>query len=397
VAYEAGSATSKEDFIDKLTTFLAANGWTKDEFSASLDQATVHLNDVYVHFEWDASTGGIRVNQSLDYSEGAVSAVVAAGGNGYTVGDDITLVGGTSTVAGVFNVDTVGGSNDVLTVSVVTRGNYTVKPGNPVTTSGGTGTGCTLTVSWAGVDGDEHPDSSGNGGAGTPITGTYRGLDDIGNGPYVGHWFFTSNEDGADYFYAVLEYSAGKFACVGAGEMVKFGTWTGGEWCGATSYAGSGGITDAGHCWMVDARCTQNALGATVHVESLPDQGSSKWGCVVDSASPGNDGDSNVREIMTGGSREGFLNYVLQGIRANPNSGFVPMIPYLMFYRSSTVVWRYLGKLPHVREINGYFLTAGEEFTLGGSETWKVFPYTSKASSGTPHSGNMFFAIRKIT
>lgn len=395
MAYQEGQATSKEDFIDKLTTFLAANGWTKDEFNATLNQASVHLNDIYVHFFWDASTGGIRVNQSLDFAQRAASAVVAAGGTGYTDGDDLTLVGGTFDTAAVFDATVSGGV--VQSVSLLTAGYYTAVPGNPVTTSGGTGSGCTLTVTWEGVDANDHPDDSGNGGDTTPITSNYRGLDDVGNGPYVRHWFFASNEDGADYFYAVLEYSAGKFACVGAGEMVKFGTWTGGEWCGATSYAGSGGITDAGHYWMVDCRGTVYQLAATVHCEGLTGQGSTKWGCVVDTTSTGNDGDSNPREIWTGGCREGILNFVLQGIRANPNNGFVPMIPYLMFHRSSSVIWRYMGKLPHIREINGAFLTAGEEFTLGGSETWKVFPYTSKASSGTPHSGNMFFAVRKIT
>lgn len=77
----------------------------------------------------------------------AYSATIAAGGTGYTVGDDITLSGGTSTTAAVFNVDTVSGGV-VTAVSVVTAGDYTVKPGDPVSTTGGTGTGCTLNVTW---------------------------------------------------------------------------------------------------------------------------------------------------------------------------------------------------------------------------------------------------------
>ena len=74
---------------------------------------------------------------------------VAAGGTGYTGGDDITLVGGTGT-AWIFNVDTVS-SGVVLTASLVSAGGYTVKPSNPVSTTGGTGTGCTLTVSFDGI------------------------------------------------------------------------------------------------------------------------------------------------------------------------------------------------------------------------------------------------------
>ncbi len=76
----------------------------------------------------------------------AASATVAAGGTGYTVGDDITLSGGTFVTAAVFNVDTVSGGV-VLTVSVVTAGNYTTKPSDPVSTTGGTGgDDCTLNV-----------------------------------------------------------------------------------------------------------------------------------------------------------------------------------------------------------------------------------------------------------
>lgn len=76
----------------------------------------------------------------------ALSAVVASGGTGYTVGDDITLVGGTGTAA-VFNVDAVTGGV-VDTVSLISAGAYTIAPTNPVSTTGGTGTGATLTVTF---------------------------------------------------------------------------------------------------------------------------------------------------------------------------------------------------------------------------------------------------------
>jgi len=85
-------------------------------------------------------------------SQEAVSATIAGGGTGYTVSDQITLVGGVvghdGSVA-VFNVDSV--SSGVITgVSVVsaTRGNYEEVPANPVSVTGGTGSGATLTVTW---------------------------------------------------------------------------------------------------------------------------------------------------------------------------------------------------------------------------------------------------------
>lgn len=75
----------------------------------------------------------------------ADSAVIAAGGTGYTVGDILTTAGGTSTFPATFKVLTAPGGI-VGTVSVVNGGAYTVNPTNPASTTGGTGTGCTLTL-----------------------------------------------------------------------------------------------------------------------------------------------------------------------------------------------------------------------------------------------------------
>jgi hypothetical protein len=73
---------------------------------------------------------------------------VAAGGTGYTVGDTLTLVGGTPTgAAATFSVATVS-AGVVLTVNAVNFSGYSVLPSSPVSTTGGTGTGCTLTVRW---------------------------------------------------------------------------------------------------------------------------------------------------------------------------------------------------------------------------------------------------------
>jgi hypothetical protein len=82
-----------------------------------------------------------------------VSATVANGGTGYTVGDQLTIVDDSGTlqdvdgVDAVFNVDTVSGGV-VTAVSLVTAGNYEKVPTNPAATSGGTGTGCTLNVTY---------------------------------------------------------------------------------------------------------------------------------------------------------------------------------------------------------------------------------------------------------
>lgn len=404
MAYEQGIATSKEDFVDQLTTFAENNGWTIDEFDAAGNKASIHLNGIFVSFRWDAvDSGGIAVFHSLGYDQQAVSATIAAGGSGYTDGAQVlTLTGGTFVTAAQFNV-TVSGGVVTSVDGLATPGQYSVIPTDPVSTSGGGGTGCTLNVTWEGVAGGLHTFDSGNGDESGAID-TERRMSDVGDSGYVNHWFFSGDEGGADYLYAVLEYEPGKFSSFVAGEMVKSGTWTGGEFCGATVYEAAFDVNDSRHNYMVDGRI--DAAGdvseaATIHVENLPNQvASGKWG-VVGNFTPsqtGNDGSAVARHSLAGGAREGFLNHAIQGIPANPNNGFVPMVPFLIWARdqSSGEHWRFLGKLPHIRELNGTSLIAGEEFTIGGSETWKVFPYTRKAASGTPHSGNVFFAVRKI-
>jgi flavin reductase (DIM6/NTAB) family NADH-FMN oxidoreductase RutF len=82
----------------------------------------------------------------------ALSAVPAAGGSGYKVGDLLTLDGGTNMVAdAVFAVARVDPNGAVVAVKSdrFRCGGYTAKPSNAVATTGGTGSGCTLTVTWS--------------------------------------------------------------------------------------------------------------------------------------------------------------------------------------------------------------------------------------------------------
>jgi len=91
----------------------------------------------------------------------AVSATVADGGTGYSVNDQLTLVGGTlsqltGSAAAVFNVDTVSGGA-VTAVSLVSKGKYDFVPSDPVSTtvSPSGGTGAELNVTWQGFEGGE--------------------------------------------------------------------------------------------------------------------------------------------------------------------------------------------------------------------------------------------------
>lgn len=86
--------------------------------------------------------------------QGVINAVIVAGGTGYTVNDTLTVSGGTFVTAATLNVDSVSGG--VITgVSVVTNGEYTAQPTNPVSVTGGTGSSATFTLTF---DGDNSED-----------------------------------------------------------------------------------------------------------------------------------------------------------------------------------------------------------------------------------------------
>lgn len=75
----------------------------------------------------------------------AVSATVAASGSGYTTGTQLlTVSGGTCTIQPQFNVTVSGGT--IATPVLANKGDCSVSPSNPASTTGGGGTGGTLTV-----------------------------------------------------------------------------------------------------------------------------------------------------------------------------------------------------------------------------------------------------------
>jgi hypothetical protein len=72
---------------------------------------------------------------------------ITTAGTGYTVGNTLTAIGGTGT-AYSFTVTSIDGSGGITGVNIVNFGDYTVVPTNPVTFSGGTGTGFTSNMTW---------------------------------------------------------------------------------------------------------------------------------------------------------------------------------------------------------------------------------------------------------
>jgi len=91
------------------------------------------------------TAGGVQATASttVQYS----GATIAAGGTGYAVSDVLTLVGGSGTTT--VRVTTVSAGAVTAVTYNSGGGGYTSTPTNPTSTTGGTGSGCTLNVTWA--------------------------------------------------------------------------------------------------------------------------------------------------------------------------------------------------------------------------------------------------------
>jgi hypothetical protein len=104
---------------------------------------------------------------------GPTDAAIVGGGTGYAVNDILTVSGGTFTTAATLRV--LAESAGVITdVSVETSGQYSVAPSNPVSVTGGGGSGATFTLTFHGSSGRNQ----------LILKGVGSGLDEIYVGVY---------------------------------------------------------------------------------------------------------------------------------------------------------------------------------------------------------------------
>lgn len=107
----------------------------------------VHYKKSEVADELVSRFNGVEDTASADYSRiTTVSSIDSGGSATYVVGDVLTVSGGTSTVDAELTV--TGVDAGIVTSAVVSeKGNYTALPSNPVSTTGGGGSGATFNLS----------------------------------------------------------------------------------------------------------------------------------------------------------------------------------------------------------------------------------------------------------
>ena len=112
--YTSGTASNHNDLLDILQAWLVGTvGWTQLEYTDVDKEATV--------------------------------VVIVGGGTGYVVSDVLTVSGGTFTTATTLTVTSVSGGV-IDGIEITEPGVYSVLPSNPVSATGGTGSGATFTM-----------------------------------------------------------------------------------------------------------------------------------------------------------------------------------------------------------------------------------------------------------
>jgi hypothetical protein len=117
---------------------------------------TVIGSEYDLTYAWMLSSDGTNWSNAITTTGiGLFSASVAGGGTGYTVGDTLTVAGGTHSVTATIKVTSIsgGGSTGPITgVSVLTVGAYTVAPSATNSPTGGTGASASITLLFAAYD-----------------------------------------------------------------------------------------------------------------------------------------------------------------------------------------------------------------------------------------------------
>ncbi len=245
----------------------------------------------------------------------------------------------------------------------------------------------------------------------------------IGTTP-IQYWGFEDD----DYTHIVVETASGRFVHFGWGILLKFGDWTGGEYCygqrnNLTAFTG-GAATFDGMSYGMDGHTNDTPDGgglsslmeqfaATIHCESLPNQtANGMWAVNMGgtAASPqtafgldrqSNDGASSdtARVLFTDGLRQGpavdGFYRMAQGLDLNGHQVMWEIAPR---YVDTTTddVYGPMGRQPDVRGMSVANFIGGDEVAQGG-DTWIVFPAEFKhPGSGTGSSGNLGIAYKKV-
>lgn len=200
-----------------------------------------------------------------------------------------------------------------------------------------------------------------------------------GAGPYVAYHFFVGDEDGAEYVHVTVEVTAGHFRHWTLGELVKFGSVTGGMYTDSTFLTDFDNLKNSpeyqNHRHICDASC--NDTGAHLKVDYDGKVGGTWQACTSAGTQAAN--------FHTGINRASGLIYPLIYVGYQRWNGRTPGQPMMYFANRASSLRSPIGRMPNIRSINVTNFFPGELITFG-PDTWKVFPVFQKYIGNAPAS-----------
>jgi hypothetical protein len=124
-------------------TFNYISGYSITEVTVTTPGFFPYMNGYTIN-----DPSGLGQGVELELQMTAVDGSPTLFGTGYVVNDILTVQGGTHTSSATIKVTAVDGSGGVTGFTILTPGLYSVIPIPPAATTGGTGTGCAVQLSY---------------------------------------------------------------------------------------------------------------------------------------------------------------------------------------------------------------------------------------------------------
>lgn len=184
------AATSVPWYINNLTdTYIAPTNVNGASKGVIVNASSTIVGGLTLPTPLGITSGGTNNITGIQfgalYSSSGSTGIVAAG-TGYTIGDMLTVSGGTCTAQpkAVINATTTPAGSALANLYVTDPGKCTSIPSNPVTLTGGTGSGATFNLSWGLIAAQLDNPDLGSAGGGNVFLGGPVGTTNLAGGKY---------------------------------------------------------------------------------------------------------------------------------------------------------------------------------------------------------------------
>lgn len=231
-----------------------------------------------------------------------------------------------------------------------------------------------------------------------PNAASVSHLTNWGAGAFTAYHFYVGDEGGKKYVHVTVEVTPGKFRHWALGELVQFGSYTGGVYSDSTYCADDSNnrcFPESGaHRHLADAgNFATGGAGGAAHVWVDYDGKTDNWQALeyvtgaVDAAKML--GSSRQPGLYDGQLRAGAQSWNLR----------TPLWPLEYFAGAASNLRYPLGRMPNIRAVSMRNFTPGQIITIGSTD-WQVFPVFARTdvwdiNDGPLSSGYYGYAHRR--